>query len=374
VEINLGRLYRRLALPAGVKKFFNTFQETPMLRVAVIGGTGYTGGELLRLLCRHPNVTITAVTSGQSAGGSIDEKLPHLKGFLSLPLEPLDLGALAGRADFFFLALPHRSAQTPMASLIGLGKKVVDLSADFRLRDPAVYQKWYQAPHSQPDLLKRVAYGLSEVYREAISAAQGVANPGCYPTAALLLLYPLIKAGMIDPSGPIVIDSKSGVSGAGRAPSQSTHFPEVNEGTEAYSVGIHRHLPEILQEIDRMGMRSQKVIFTPHLLPINRGILTTIYLRPARAITRGELLDLIASRYKGHPFIRIVEGSPNPRNVRGSNLCDIGAYIDADSGWAVLFSAIDNLVKGAAGQAIQNMNLMMGYEETAGLLAPGVFP
>jgi N-acetyl-gamma-glutamyl-phosphate reductase len=336
-----------------------------MLRVAVIGGTGYTGGELLRLLCLHPKVTVTAVTSGQSAGGSIDEKLPHLKGFLSLPLERLDLGPLADRADFFFLALPHRSAQAPMASLIGLGKKVVDLSADFRLRDPAVYQKWYQAPHSQPDLLQRVVYGLSEVNREAISTAQGVANPGCYPTGALLLLYP---------SGPIVIDSKSGVSGAGRTPSQTTHFPEVNEGTEAYSVGVHRHLPEIVQEIDRMGMRSQKVIFTPHLLPINRGILTTIYLRPARAISRGELLDLITSRYKDDPFIRIVEGSPNPRNVRGSNLCDIGAYIDADSGWAVLLSAIDNLVKGAAGQAIQNMNLMMGYEETAGLLAPGIFP
>jgi N-acetyl-gamma-glutamyl-phosphate reductase len=291
-----------------------------------------------------------------------------------LSLEAFDAGSLDDRADFFFLALPHRSAQEPMAALMGLGKKVVDLSADFRLRDPALFEKWYQAPHTQPDLLKRVVYGLPEVYRKVISSAQGVANPGCYPTGALLPLYPLIKAEIIDPNGPIVIDGKSGVSGAGRSPSLTTHFPEVNEGAEAYSVGVHRHLPEILQEIHRMGMSSQKVIFTPHLFPINRGILTTIYVRLTRAISREELLELLSSRYKNDPFIRIIDGSPNPRNVRGSNFCDIGAYIDSDSGWAVLLSAIDNLVKGAAGQAIQNMNLMMGYEETAGLLTPGMFP
>lgn len=345
-----------------------------MLRVAVVGGTGYTGGELLRLLCQHPKVQITAVTSEHSFGEAVEKKLPNLKGFLAFNMEPFNAAALSTKADFFFLSLPHGKAQAPMADLLQQGKKVVDLSADFRLQDPAIYEKWYRVPHAFPDLLKRVVYGLPEIYRETISRAEGVANPGCYPTGALLPLYPLIQEGLVDGREPIVIDSKSGVSGAGRLPSLTTHFPEVNEGIEAYAVEGHRHLPEITQEINRAGAHSPSVIFTPHLLPITRGLLTSLYVRLARTLSKGDLLDLLTSCYTKHPFIRIVDGTTNPRNVRGSNFCDIGVHIHADSGWATLFSSIDNLVKGAAGQAIQNMNLMMGYEETTGLYSPGFSP
>jgi len=345
-----------------------------MLRVAVVGATGYAGGELLRLLCQHPKVQLTAVTSEHAAGESIEKRHPSLKGFLSLALEPLEVKALSARADFFFLALPHRTAQTPMAALLGAGKKVVDLSADFRLQDPLTYEKWYQASHSEPGLLKQVVYGLPEVYSAWIAEAQGVANPGCYPTGALLPLFPLIKNGLVSPNETILIDSKSGVSGAGRSPSPTSHFTEVNEGVEAYNVGVHRHLPEIVQEVIRGGMTSPRVIFTPHLLPMNRGILTTIYIRLNRSLSRGEILSVLSSHYAKSPFIRILDGSPNPKNVRGSNFCDIGAYIHPDGGWAILLSAIDNLVKGAAGQAVQNMNLMMGFPETAGLMSPGLCP
>lgn len=345
-----------------------------MLRVAVLGGTGYTGAEMLRLLCRHPEVEITAVTSEQSAGERIDKRLPHLKGFLSLSFEPIDLERLQDRADFFFLALPHRQAQGPMAFLLERGKRVVDLSADYRLRAPEVYQKWYQTPHAYPHLLTRVVYGLPEIYPEEIAAAQGVANPGCYPTGALLALLPLIREGLLDPQAPILIDSKSGVSGAGRTPSLTTHFPEVHEGVEAYQVGVHRHLPEIIQELHRAGLGSSGVLFTPHLLPMNRGILTTIYVRLNRPMTSSDLLARLAAAYAKRPFIRVGERSPNPAHLRGSNFCDISASIAPDQPWAVLLSAIDNLMKGAAGQAVQNMNLMMGYPESTGLLAPGLFP
>jgi N-acetyl-gamma-glutamyl-phosphate reductase len=345
-----------------------------MTRVAVIGGTGYTGGELLRLLCRHPKVRITAVTSEQSAGEPVDKRLPHLKGFVPLNFEPLNVEALSERADFFFLALPHGSALGPMADLLDRGKKVVDLSADFRLRDPAIYEKWYRGVHSHPELLERVVYGLSEVYHDGIARASGVANPGCYPTGAILPLYPLVFQGLVDPDEPIVVDSKSGVSGAGRSPSLTTHFPEVNEGVEAYNIGVHRHLPEITQEVHRAGIASPRILFTPHLFPINRGILTTIYVRLNRSFSKDALLELLASHYAKMPFIRILEGSPNPRNVRGSNFCDIGAHVTSDGEWAILLSAIDNLVKGAAGQAVQNMNLMVGDEQTLGLMSPGIFP
>lgn len=349
--------------------------NTTKLKIAIIGSSGYTGGELYRLLLLHPRVAVTAVTSEKNAGKPLTSVFPHLMGLTDLLCEPLDPDAIAKKADFVFLALPHVTAQEAAFRFHTLGKKVVDLSADYRLSDPALYEKWYEHCHQYPELLKQAVYGLPELRREEIKRAALVANPGCYPTSAILALAPLIKKGMADLAG-IIIDSKSGVSGAGRSPSLAHHFPEVNEGFMAYKIGTHRHTPEIEQELSSLAGRQITLSFTPHLVPMNRGILTTVYVPLATKADTAGVHSLYQEQYQREPFVRLlpVGRFPNVRNMRGSNFCDIGVYADPRTGRAVVVTAIDNLVKGASGQAIQNMNLMMGFDETEGLRHAGLFP
>jgi N-acetyl-gamma-glutamyl-phosphate reductase len=345
------------------------------LNIAIVGSSGYTGGELFRLLLHHPMATVTAVTSEKSAGQPITAVFPHLSGLTGLLCEPLEPEAIAKKADFVFLALPHGTAQEAAFQFRTLGKKVVDLSADYRLSDPALYEQWYEHCHQHPELLKDAVYGLPELHRDKIKKAQLIANPGCYPTGAILGVAPLVEKGWIDPQS-IIIDSKSGVSGAGRSPSLAHHYPEVNEGLMAYKIGTHRHTPEIEQELSALSGGKIVVSFTPHLIPMNRGILTTIYADVREKTDTGRVHSLFQEYYRDEPFVRLLPAGqfPNVRNVRGSNFCDIGAYADPRSGRVVMVTAIDNLVKGAAGQAIQNMNLMAGFDETEGLRFAGLFP
>jgi N-acetyl-gamma-glutamyl-phosphate reductase len=345
------------------------------LRIAIVGSSGYTGGELYRILLQHPRTVVTAVTSEKSAGKPIASIFPHLRGLTDLLCEPLDPESVAKKADVVFLALPHVTAQDAAYRFHHLGKKVIDLSADYRISDPSVYEKWYEHRHQYPELLKSAVYGLPELHREQIRRADLIANPGCYPTSAILGLAPLMSKGLIDKKS-IVIDSKSGVSGAGRGPALPYHFPEANEGLMAYKIGSHRHTPEIEQELSLLGGGPITVSFTPHLIPMNRGILTTIYAGLLQDRNSADILGLYERFYKGHPFVRLhpLGEVPNVRNVRGSNFCDIGLYADPRTGRAVVVSAIDNLVKGASGQAVQNMNLIVGFEETEGLKFAGLFP
>ncbi len=339
------------------------------VNVAVVGASGYTGAELLRLITLHPRFRLVAVTSEKSSGKPVAEVFPHLAARVALTFEALEPDAIAKRADGVFLALPHSKSFEPVAACVGAKKKVVDLSADFRLKDAAQYEQWYGTTHPHPSLLKTAVYGLPELHREEIRRASLVASPGCYPTAAILQLAPLVSRGLVQP-GSIVIDAKSGVSGAGRSPSLPYHFPEAHESIEAYKVGTHRHQPEIEQEL------KAQVVFTPHLVPMNRGILSTAYCRLTESVDRGRLLSLYREFFKGEPFVRLEEGerSANPRHVRGSNFCDLSVFLEARSGLAITTAAIDNLVKGAAGQAIQAMNLMLGLPEDLGLLGPGLYP
>jgi len=345
------------------------------MKIAIVGSSGYTGGELYRILLHHSKVTVTAVTSEKSAGKPLTDIFPHLSGLTDLVCEPLDPAVIAKKADFIFLALPHVTAQEAAFRFHELGKKVVDLSADYRLADPAVYEKWYEHEHQYPELLKSAVYGLPELHREKIKKASLIANPGCYPTSAILGLAPLLQKSSVDLRG-IIIDSKSGVSGAGRSASLAHHFPEVNEGLMAYKIGTHRHTPEIEQELSLMAGKRVTVSFTPHLIPMNRGILTTIYAPLAGEMNTAALHALYAEFYRNEPFVRVLPLGqfPNVRNVRGSNFCDVGVYADPRTGRAVVVSAIDNIVKGASGQAVQNMNLMTGFDETEGLKFAGFFP
>ena len=345
------------------------------LKIAIVGSSGYAGGELFRILLQHSKAAVTAVTSEKSAGKTIASVFPQLAGLTDLICEPLEPEVIAGKADFIFLALPHVTAQEAAFRFLKLGKKVVDLSADYRLADPALYEKWYEHAHQYPDLLKTAIYGLPELHRQNIQKAILVANPGCYPTSAILGFAPLLKGRLIMPK-TIVIDSKSGVSGAGRSPSPAHHFPEVNEGLMAYKIGTHRHTPEIEQELSALAGEPVTVSFTPHLVPMNRGILTTMYSDLKVDMTTQKLHALYESFYRNEPFMRLlpVGQFPNVGNVRGSNFCDIGVYADGRTGRAVIVTAIDNLVKGAAGQAVQNFNLMMGFDETEALKFAGLFP
>ncbi len=354
------------------------------IKVAVVGASGYTGGELLRLLAGHPRMKIAVVTSEQSAGKPVASMFPSLASVVPLAFEALSPDALAKRVDAVFLALPHTKSLQPVATCVAAGKHVVDLSADYRLTDPAVYEIWYHTPHDQRDLLKQAVYGLPEFHREAIKKAKLVASPGCYPTAAIVQLAPLVAKGLIQ-TDTIVIDAKSGISGAGRSPALPYHFPEAHESLEAYKIGQHRHIPEIEQELALLASRHGKakgpakrltVAFTPHLVPMNRGILSTAYCRLAEPMPLDQLRSLYREFYKGERFIRIHDGdvSANPRHVRGSNFCDVSVFADTRAGWVVTVAALDNLVKGAAGQAIQAMNLMLGFPEDMGLAAPGIYP
>jgi N-acetyl-gamma-glutamyl-phosphate reductase len=345
-------------------------------RIAIAGASGYAGAELVRLAAAHPYFTITAVTSEKSAGQSISSVFPSFKGIVDHQFEALAPETLTERADAIFLALPHTKSQDPVAACIKAGKPVVDLSADYRLKDVGIYETWYHTPHSYPHLLQDAVYGLPELHRAAIAKAKLVASPGCYPTAAVLQLAPLFAKRLAHPE-TIVIDAKSGVSGAGRSPALAYHFPEAHESLEPYKIGQHRHTPEIEQELSGLmdNVGSVTVTFTPHLVPMNRGILSTAYCKPTQPMRLSDLRDLYREFYAGERFIRLYEDLvPNPRYIKGTNYCDIGVYQDSRTGWVVTVAAVDNLVKGAAGQAIQAMNLMLGIPEDTGLAAAGSYP
>ncbi len=338
-----------------------------MIRVGVIGSTGYAGAELVRLLAGHPDVKLAMLTSRQFAGERFDRIYPAMAGVVNLTCESYLPDKICARSDVVFTALPHKLPMAIVPELIKRGKRVIDLSADFRFQDAETYETHYQ-PHTARDLLKTAVYGLCEVNAHQIKTAFLIGNPGCYPTSALLSLIPLIKKNLLD-IDTIVIDSKSGVSGAGRSLSLTTHFCEVNESFKAYKVAAHRHNPEIEESLSIAAGESVKVTFVPHLVPMTRGMLTTIYANPARGVDFKKISDTLFAFYSGASFIRICPENrpPDTRHVRGTNYCDIGFKLDGRNNRLILMSAIDNLVKGAAGQAVQNMNIMLGLSETAGL-------
>lgn len=346
--------------------------STNTIRTAILGASGYTGAELVRLLAHHPSAELRVLTANTHAGKTMGQVFPHLGG-VPLPrlekIEDVDLGDV----DVVFCALPHGTTHEVVA---GLPKRVkaVDLSPDFRLFDIPTYESYYGA-HKAPELQPDVVYGLTELMREAVRKGRVVANPGCYPTSAILALAPLLAAGQVDEDA-IVIDSKSGVSGAGRAAKEANLYGEVTEGIHAYGVATHRHTPEIEQELSRAVGHPVAVTFTPHLMPMSRGILSTIYVRLDGGAGADDLRETLAGRYAGEPFVRVLpEGSlPATRHVRGSNHCLIAVFPDRLKGRAIVISVIDNLVKGASGQAVQNMNLLFGLPETAGLQQEPLFP
>ena len=337
-------------------------------KVGIINVSGYAGAELARLLYQHPEVELTSVTGRSAAGQRLGQVFPHLAGI------DLTIEADLGRVDLAFSAMPHQASAEEVMPLLKQGIKVVDISADFRLKDAAQYGQWYGSAHPAPELLKQAVYGLPELHRSEVASAQLVANPGCYPTGAILALAPSVKAGLIEPD--IVIDSKSGVSGAGRSLSRQAHFSEANEDVAAYALEGHRHLPEIAQELELLSsQKSLSITFVPHLIPMTRGILTTCYATLTTSKKDGkELSQLYEDFYKDEPFVRVVDSPPHTKHTWGNNLCLIYPTIDTRTGRLVVISAIDNLVKGAAGQAVQNMNLMLGLPETTGLEALAIYP
>jgi len=336
-------------------------------RVGIINVTGYAGVELARLLHHHPRVELVSVTGRSAAGKSLGEVFPHLADIKLTIKDKLDDVELA------FAAMPHKESAKEVIPLLERGIKVVDISADFRLKDAAEYQRWYGFSHPDPGLLAQAAYGLPELHRAEIAQAKVVANPGCYPTGAILALAPAVKANLISPD--IIIDSKSGVSGAGRTLNLTTHYSEANEDTRAYALEGHRHLPEITQELNllRPG-KPLAVTFVPHLIPMTRGILTTAYATLAGKREIEEIRKLYADFYKDEPFVRVTDSPPHTKHTFGSNFCLVYPAIDQRTGRLIVISAIDNLVKGASGQAIQNMNIMLGLPETTGLEALAIYP
>ncbi|MDR3566745.1 MAG: N-acetyl-gamma-glutamyl-phosphate reductase [Syntrophobacteraceae bacterium] len=337
-----------------------------MIRVAVAGASGYTGFELLRILCAHPSVTVSTITSRQQKGVRLDDFYPAFKHHYDLVFEDTDPDRLAASAELVFTAMPHQASMEIIPALLGRGVKVVDLSADYRLRDAEVYREWYTA-HKTPELLGEAVYGLPELYREHIRAARLVANPGCYPTSVILALAPLLSRGLIDPTS-IIADSKSGASGAGRGLAQGLLYCEVNDGFKAYKVGEHRHTPEIEQELSVLAKASVTISFTPHLVPMTRGILSTVYSNLKPGTTRADIDEAFRVFYRDEHFVRLGGDSlPVTLQVRGSNFCDLGWKVDGRTGRCIVISAIDNLTRGASGQAVCNMNIMSGLPEDTGL-------
>ncbi|NTU76665.1 MAG: N-acetyl-gamma-glutamyl-phosphate reductase [Alphaproteobacteria bacterium] len=350
------------------------------IRVGIVGVSGYGGGELARILSAHPGVDLAYVTSNTYAGKPLAASLPGSAKRIALTCEPFDAAKAASLCDVLFLAGEAGMAMKLAPSLLEAGKKVIDLSGDFRLKDPAVYEEWYKIAHVAPTFLKEAVFGLPELHRAAIKSARLLANPGCYPTTAILALAPLMQEGLIDPK-TIIVDSISGVSGAGRSKfGLDTHFAEVNESLKPYGAGgVHKHVPEIEQALSGLAREPVKVTFTPHLAPVTRGILTTAYANFAASSPRMDsrsLTELYQKYYADEPFVIVREAGQYPatKHALGSNACHIGAAVDRRTGRAVIFAAEDNLVKGMAGQAVQNMNLMCGLDEAVGLNGAGLWP
>jgi N-acetyl-gamma-glutamyl-phosphate reductase len=349
-----------------------------VLRVAVAGASGYMGAELLRLLSVHPKVQIVAVTSERLSGERLDRVFPHLRGLSALVFSELKAERLADEADLVFLALPHMESQQTVPVLRRLGRKAIDLSADYRLKDAALYTTWYKAPHVDAAGLREAAYGLPELHRKEIAGASLVASPGCYPMGAVLAVAPLLKSGVGRPDG-IVIDGKSGVTGAGaqgRKADPMYLFTEANENVQAYGIGTHRHTPEIEQELSALAGRPVVVGFTPHLVPLNRGLFTTASVPLAKAAPTAELIALYKEFYAGEPFVRVLDEGQRPttRSVAGSNFCDVTVVADPRTSRVVCVSALDNLGKGGSANGVQSLNIMMGWDERTGLEAPPVYP
>ncbi len=342
------------------------------IKVGIVGGTGYTGVELLRLLAIHPDVELAVITSRGEAGMPVAEMFPSLRGFVDLVFsDPVTVDLTA--CDVVFFATPHGVAMSQAQALLAADVKVIDLAADFRLQDTAVFEKWYKMPHHCPDILANAVYGIPELYREEIKSAQVIGNPGCYPTTVLLGLAPLLEQGLVDFSAPIIADSKSGVSGAGRKAEVATLFAESSDTMKAYGVSGHRHHPEIHAQLKQLAGEDLQFIFTPHLIPMIRGMLSTIYVKLSDAAQAVDLQALYEKRYQHERFVDVMpSGSlPETRSVRGSNVLRIALHPQPQTGYLTLVVVQDNLVKGAAGQAVQNMNIMFGLQESAGL---GVVP
>ncbi|HWB13780.1 MAG TPA: N-acetyl-gamma-glutamyl-phosphate reductase [Pirellulales bacterium] len=337
-----------------------------MVRIAILGATGYSALELVKLLLKHPEAQITTVTSRQEGNPPLASVHPSLSGRTDLRLEDLGPVAVAGRAECVFSCLPHGVTASLVPQLLATKRcRVIDLSADYRLRRAEVYQQWYGEKHADPERLATAVYGLPELFRDKIPPAELIANPGCYPTSAILALAPLLKERLIE-ADEVIVDSKSGVSGAGRTPKMTTLFPECNESVSAYNVGRHRHTPEIEQVLSTAGGTDVGVIFTPHLIPMDRGILTTTYSRPRGQITEERVLEALRTFYANEPFVRVVDHFPGTKDSAGTNYCDITARVVR--GRIITISCLDNLIKGASGAAVQNFNLMFGFSESTALL------
>jgi N-acetyl-gamma-glutamyl-phosphate reductase len=345
------------------------------IRAIVVGGTGYTGAELVRLVLGHPSLELVSIVGNTTAGQAVADVLPSLRGIIEDAVQPFDPDAIAKQADVAFCALPHAASAEAVSALRQRGQRVLDLSADFRFEDLSVYEAWY-GKHPVPERLPEAVYGLVELHREELRNADLIAVPGCYPTASTLALAPLVKNGLIRTDG-IAVDAKSGASGAGRGVSSATHFPEAAEGVRAYKAGAHRHGPEIEQELSRLAGGPVKIAFVPHLVPMTRGILATCYAQPAgSSVTAAKCVEAARALYAGSPSVHVLDAGQHPDTlwVRGSNRAHVGYVQDRNSGTVIAMSAIDNLVKGASGQAIQCLNVRFGLDEGAGLQAPAQWP
>lgn len=339
-----------------------------MIRVGIIGSTGYAGAELVKILSRHPEVEITVLTSRQYEGIPFTDVYPFLRGVVESVCESFDPDTICDKTDYVFTALPHKLPMEIVPGLLDGGVKVIDLSADFRFTDKSLYESFYQ-PHTAPDLLQKSVYGLCELFDSEIRDASLIGNPGCYPTTVLLALVPLLKEKLISYKG-IVSDSKSGVSGAGRSLSLNTLYCEVNESFKAYGLTGHRHQPEMEEVLSAFAGNEVNITFVPHLIPVNRGMLSTIHAELNEGVTEKMITDCYQDYYKGRKFVRVSNDPSSPpeiKNIRDTNFCDIGYCLNMKTGRVVILSAIDNLVKGASGQAVQNMNIMAGIDETTGL-------
>ncbi|UHA75725.1 N-acetyl-gamma-glutamyl-phosphate reductase [Paenibacillus sp. 481] len=345
------------------------------LRIAVVGSTGYGGVELIRLLLTHPHTSLTSVISASSAGTLITEGYPHLHHILCDTLDGVDVDEIKSKADLVFTATPSGVSAKLVPQLLAAGLKVIDLSGDFRLKDAASYTQWYKHDEPDADTLAEATYGLCELYGEQVKGKRFISNPGCYPTATLLGLTPALKAGWIDPAS-IIVDAKSGVSGAGRGTSLMAHYSEINENLKVYKVNKHQHIPEIEQVLSDVQGSPVTITFTTHLTPMTRGIMSTMYAHINGQFSTADFISLYSEFYTGKPFVRIrPQGTwPATKEVFGSNYCDIGFAVDERTNRVTIISVIDNVVKGAAGQAVQNLNLMMGWEETLGLALTPVYP